>query len=78
MSDIAKKIKDIIAEKLEVDADKVTDSAAFVDDLGADSLNMAELVMDLEDHFDITISEADAEKLRTVGDVIEFIKEKQA
>jgi acyl carrier protein len=71
---IEAKVKEIIVEQLGVDANQVTDEAAFVDDLGADSLDTVELVMALEEQFDIEIPDEDAEKIATVGDAIEYLK----
>jgi acyl carrier protein len=68
------KVKEIIVEQLGVDAGQVTDKASFVDDLGADSLDTVELVMALEEKFDIEIPDEDAEKISTVGDAIEYLK----
>lgn len=67
------KIKSIIVEQLGVDESEVTPEAHFIDDLGADSLDTVELVMALEEEFGIEISDEDAEKIQTVGDVIKFI-----
>ena len=69
------KVKDIIVEQLGVAETAVTMEASFVDDLGADSLDIVELVMALEEGFDIEIPDADAEKVATVSDVVEYIKE---
>ena len=71
------KVKDIIVEQLGVNADQVTPDAKFIEDLGADSLDTVELVMALEEHFDIQIPDEDAEKIVTVGDAIGYIKENQ-
>jgi acyl carrier protein len=68
------KVKQIIAEQLGVDEAEVTPSATFVDDLGADSLDQVELVMALEEAFDLEISDEDAEKLRTVQEAIDYIE----
>jgi acyl carrier protein len=68
------KVKEIIVEQLGVDANQVTDEASFVDDLGADSLDTVELVMALEEKFDIEIPDEDAEKISTVSDAIEYLK----
>ena len=68
------KVKKIIAEKLSVDLDEVVLEAAFVDDLGADSLDLVELIMSMEEEFDIDISDEDAEKLVTVKDAIEYTR----
>jgi acyl carrier protein len=67
------KIKKIISEKLSVDIEEVVPEASFVDDLGADSLDLVELIMSMEEEFDIDISDEDAEKLVTVKDAIEYI-----
>lgn len=67
------KVKDIIVDRLGVDADKVTEDASFKDDLGADSLDIAELVMELEDEFGTEIPDEEAEKINTVGDVYSFV-----
>jgi acyl carrier protein len=68
------KIKELIAEKLEVSLDQVTEEAKFIDDLGADSLDVVELIMTLEDEFDIEISDEQAEKILTVRNAIDFMK----
>jgi len=68
------KIKSIIVEQLGVDESEVTMDAHFIDDLGADSLDTVELVMALEEEFSIEISDEDAEKIQTVGDVVKYIE----
>jgi len=68
------KIKGIIAEKLEIALEQVTEEAKFIDDLGADSLDVVELIMTLEDEFDIEITDEEAEKIMTVGNAIDFMK----
>lgn len=73
--DIAEKVKDIIVQQLDVDADKLEDGASFIDDLGADSLAIVELVLAFEEQFEIDIPDEDTEKIRTVGDAISYIKE---
>lgn len=73
MSDIADKVKKIVIEHLGVDEDKVTDTASFIDDLGADSLDTVELVMAFEEEFGIEIPDDAAEKIQTVKDAITFI-----
>jgi len=73
MSDITAKVKEIIINELGVDADKVTDEASFVEDLGADSLDTVELVMAFEEEFGIDIPDEDAEQMRTVGNAVEYI-----
>ncbi|MCF2625959.1 acyl carrier protein [Fusobacterium perfoetens] len=69
------KIKEIVVEQLGVDADQVTPDANFVDDLGADSLDTVELIMAFEEEFDIEIPDTDAEKIKTVQDVMDYIEE---
>ena len=73
--EIFDKIKEIIIEQLGVAEDAVTNESSFIDDLGADSLDIVELIMALEEEFDIEIPDTDAEKIVTVGDVVEYIKE---
>ena len=68
------KIKEIIAEKLEIGVEQVTEDAKFIDDLGADSLDVVELIMTLEDEFEIEITDEDAEKIVTVRNAIDFMK----
>tara|TARA_Y100001970_G_C13932700_1_gene699096 strand:- start:15 stop:239 length:225 start_codon:yes stop_codon:yes gene_type:complete len=70
------KIKEIIMDKLGVEENKVTMEASFINDLGADSLDQVELIMQLEEEFDIEISDEEAESLVTVGKVYEFLKDK--
>ncbi|RPH52750.1 MAG: acyl carrier protein [Desulfobacteraceae bacterium] len=70
---VENKVKKIIAEKLGVDIEKVIPEASFIDDLGADSLDLVELIMTMEEEFEIDISDDDAEKLVTVKDVIDYI-----
>ena len=74
MSDIQEKVKAIICEQLDVEAETVVPEASFVDDLGADSLDLVELIMSMEEEFDIDISDEDAEKIQTVQDAINFVK----
>lgn len=69
------RVREIIVEQLGVDADQVTSDASFVDDLGADSLDTVELVMALEEEFDIEIPDEDAEKIGTVKDAIQYLTE---
>jgi len=76
MSNVEDKVKDIIAEELGVEREKLTDGAAFMEDLGADSLDQVELVMAFEKEFDIDIPDEEAEKLRTVGDALKYLHEK--
>lgn len=75
MSDITQKVKDIIVEQLGVNPEEVTEDASFIDDLGADSLDTVELVMALEEGFDIEVPDEEAEKLTTVGAAIKYIEE---
>ncbi len=75
MSDVAEKVKAIVVEHLGVEADKVSDSASFIDDLGADSLDNVELVMAFEEEFGVEIPDDAAEKIVTVKDAIVFIEE---
>jgi acyl carrier protein len=70
------KVKDIIVEQLGVEPEKVKPEASFIDDLGADSLDIVELVMAMEEEFDLEIPDEDAEKLRTVGDVAAYLEKK--
>ena len=77
MSEYEIKVKQIVAEKLGVSEDKVTPQASFVDDLGADSLDQVELIMALEDEFDMEIPDEDAEKLKTVKDALAYIDSKK-
>src|SRR5206468_1374714 len=72
---VDEKVKEIIVEQLGVEEDDVTPSAKFIEDLGADSLDTVELVMALEEHFDIQIPDEDAEKIVTVGDAVQYIKD---
>jgi acyl carrier protein len=72
---IESKVKEIIVNELGVEAEKVTDDASFVEDLGADSLDTVELVMAFEEEFGIEIPDEDAEKLQTVGDAMRYLKE---
>ena len=73
--EILEKVKNIIVEQLGVTEANVTLEASFIDDLGADSLDIVELIMAIEEEFDIEIPDADAEKVVTVGDVVDYIKE---
>lgn len=69
------RVREIIVEQLGVDADQVKPEAAFIEDLGADSLDTVELIMALEEEYKIEIPDEDAEKLRTVGDAVNYLKE---
>ena len=75
---VEEKIKAIIAEQLGVKPEEVTPKASFIDDLGADSLDTVELIMALEEEFNIEIPDEDAEKMATVGDAVKYIEEKKA
>ena len=70
------KMQELIADQLSVDADSITEASSFKDDLGADSLDLYELIMALEEEYDVEIPTDDLESLNTVGDVINFLKEK--
>ena len=70
------RVTDLIVEQLGVSRDEVVSQASFVDDLGADSLDIVELVMSIEENFDIEIPDEDAEKLQTIGDAISYLKER--
>lgn len=73
MASVEDRVKQIVAEQLGVEEDQVTPTASFMDDLGADSLDTVELVMALEEEFDIEISDEDAEKIQKVSDAIDYI-----
>ncbi|MCF8564396.1 acyl carrier protein [Alicyclobacillus tolerans] len=77
MSDTFSRVKNIIVDRLGVDEGKVALEATFKDDLGADSLDVVELIMELEDEFDLEISDDDAAKISTVGDVVTYIEQHQ-
>ena len=72
--EILDKVKDVIVEQLNVEEDDVNEDASFIDDLGADSLDIVELVMALEEQFSISIPDEEAENIKTVGDAVEYIK----
>jgi acyl carrier protein len=74
MADTFDRVKKIIVDRLGVDESKITPEASFKEDLGADSLDVVELVMELEDEFDMEISDEDAEKISTVGEVVKYIE----
>ena len=78
MSDIADRVKKIVVEHLGVEEEKVTESASFIDDLGADSLDTVELVMAFEEEFGVEIPDDAADSILTVGDAIKFIEKAQA
>mgnify|MGYP001181717301 CR=1 FL=1 len=75
MADIKSQVTSIIVKKLGVEESQITDEASFTKDLGADSLDTVELIMEFEKEFDITIEDSDAEKIQTVGDVITYLNE---
>jgi acyl carrier protein len=74
MADVLERVTKIIVDRLGVDETEVTPSASFKEDLGADSLDVVELVMQLEDEFEMEISDEDAEKIATVGDAVSYIE----
>ncbi|MDR1681073.1 MAG: acyl carrier protein [Prevotellaceae bacterium] len=78
MADVAAKVKEIIVDKLGVDENEVTPTASFTNDLGADSLDTVELIMEFEKEFGITIPDDAAEKIGTVGDAIAYIEQQSA
>ncbi len=78
MSDVADRIKKIVIEHLDVEAEKVTEKASFIDDLGADSLDNVELVMAFEEEFGVEIPDDAAETIQTVGDAISFVEKASA
>jgi acyl carrier protein len=73
--EIAEKVKEIISQQLDVDLAEVKEAASFIDDLGADSLAIVELVLAFEEQFEIDIPDEDTEKIRTVGDAVSYIQE---
>jgi acyl carrier protein len=75
---IFEKVKAIIVDQLGANADEVSLDASFIDDLGADSLDLVELIMALEEEFDLEVPDEDAEKLVTVGDAVDYIKQNAA
>ena len=74
---IFEKVKEIIVEQLGVEGDSINSDSSFIDDLGADSLDIVELIMALEEEFDLEIPDAEAEKVSTVNDVVEYIAQHQ-
>ncbi len=74
--DLEKKVKEIIMDKLGVDESQITPEASFTNDLGADSLDTVELIMGFEEEFSVSIPDEDAEKISTVGDAINYLKDK--
>lgn len=77
MSEISSKVVEIIKDRLNVDAQSITDSSSFANDLGADSLDQVELIMEFEKEFDISIPDEDAEKIATVKDAVDYIEAKK-
>lgn len=77
MSEVMEKVIGVVVDKLKVDAGQVTEDANFIDDLGADSLDVVDLVIGFEDEFDIQIPEEDSEKIKTVGDAVAYIESKK-
>ena len=78
MDTVLEKVKEVISEQLDVeDVDSITTETTFIDDLGADSLDIVELIMALEEEFDMEIPEEEAEKITSVGDVVNYIEEHQ-
>ncbi len=77
MSDVFERVKEIIVEQLDVDESQITMEASFRDDLEADSLDVVELVMELEDEFDLEIADEEAENINTVADAVNYIEDKQ-
>ena len=78
MSNIAEKVTEIIVDKLGVDSSEVTSEASFTNDLGADSLDTVELIMEFEKAFDLSIPDEDAEKIQTVGDAVTYLEKQKA
>jgi len=76
--DIEAEVKKIIEDKLGVNSEQIKAEASFIDDLGADSLDQVELVMDFEDKFEVDIPDEDAEKMRTVGEAVDYLKNRLA
>ncbi|MBL7139799.1 MAG: acyl carrier protein [Planctomycetes bacterium] len=74
MATIEERVKDIVAEQMGVDKSQITRETSFINDLGADSLDTVELVMEFEDEFDISIPDEDAEKIQTVGQAIDYVE----
>lgn len=77
MSEISSKVAEIVVEKLGVDQESVVETASFTNDLGADSLDTVELIMEFEKAFDVQIPDEDAEKITTVGDAVNYIESKK-
>ena len=75
---LIEEVKEVVAEQLNVNPDEVKEESKFVEDLGADSLDVVELIMELEEKFDIEIPDSEAEKIATVGDAVKYIEEHNA
>ncbi|MCC7438127.1 MAG: acyl carrier protein [Armatimonadetes bacterium] len=78
MADVESTVKQIIINKLGVEESQITSAASFINDLGADSLDTVELIMEFEKAFDVTIDDTDAEKIQTVGDAVSYLQAKTA
>jgi acyl carrier protein len=78
MSDVAEKVRKIIVDRLGVDESEVTPESSFTNDLGADSLDQVELIMEFEKEFDISIPDEEAEKIQTVGDAVSYVEAQKA
>ena len=78
MEEVQSKLKEIVMDRLNAEEDQIKPEASFVEDLGADSLDIVELIMGIEEEFDIEIPDEDAEKLKTVGEAMEYVKTKLA
>lgn len=78
MATVLERVQGIVAERLGVEEDQVTENAGFIGDLNADSLDLVEVIMAMEQEFDVEISDEDAEKIRTVGDAVSYINEHQS
>jgi len=76
MEEISSRLKEIVVDRLDVEEEKITPTASFVEDLGADSLDIVELIMGIEEEFDIEIPDEEAEKLTNVGEALEYVKRK--
>ena len=76
MSDVREKVKQVIVDQLSVNPEELADDASFIEDLGADSLDIVELVMEFEEQFGVDIPDEEAEKISTVGEAIKYIEEK--
>ena len=76
MADVLERVKTVVVDKLKVDPSEISLEANFIEDLGADSLDVVDLVIGFEDEFDIQIPEEDSEKIKTVGDAVDYIKGK--